>query len=139
MEVPVFAYYVPTKSKGNSITKFKGNTISKFYCKHLTVILTRATNLHVGIHHLERCFALSCPQNPGLSRAVFELRIPRNPLLSYRADRLTSFNNSTREEGGKKIPKQNNNPNPSHTFYPETKPNPPDVILELMSGKHRGK
>lgn len=50
----------------------------------------------------ERSFDLSCPENPGMSRAALELGSTRNPLLAGTAlIHLTSFSNSAGEEGGK--------------------------------------
>lgn len=85
----------------------------------------------------KRSFALSCPQNPGMTRAVFELRITRNPLLPpTELIHLTSFSNSTREEGGKETKsKQKTNPKPKPHFLPRNKTKPPVVILEWMSEK----
>lgn len=89
------AYCVPTKSKENLCIRFKCNTKGKFYCKHLTLF---SQDLHIYIWKStapKRSFALSFPQNPSLSRAGI-------PCSLTELIHLTSFNNSIREEGGKK-------------------------------------
>lgn len=120
-----------TKSKESLIIKFKCNTKSKFYCKHLTLF---SHDLQIYMWKSiapNRSFALSFPQNPSLSRTGI-------PCSLTELIHLTSFNNSVREEGGKKTktkPKTEHKP----YFFPWNKTNPPHVILECMSGKSRGK
>lgn len=120
-----------TKSKESLIIKFKCNTKSKFYCKHLTLF---SHDLQIYMWKSiapNRSFVLSFPQNPSLSRAGI-------PCSLTELIHLTSFNNSIREEGGKKTktkPKTEHKP----YFFPWNKTNPPHVILECMSGKSRGK
>lgn len=119
------------QTKSKEIIKFKCNTKSKFYCKHLTLF---SQDLQIYMWKSiapNRSFALSFAQNPSLSRAGI-------PCSLTELIHLTSFNNSIGEEGSKK---NKTKPKPEHKpyFFPWNETNPPDVILECMSGKSRGK
>lgn len=89
----------PLQSEDNSIINLKFSTKSEFYWKKPWQLYSKQVQICMWESMTpKRPFALSYPQKPAMSRAVLELRISRNPLLSLpEMIHLTTFSKSSRK------------------------------------------